>query len=67
MGTRLDKCPHEGRCFARRNGECEILLNTFFWKRKCPFQKPDMEVTNGKTYPFDWAYEKRSKNGKENE
>lgn len=45
------ECAREGECFARVGGRCLILHNTEFRSSKCPFQKPDRQVTNGKAYP----------------
>lgn len=42
-------CHRNGPCFARNElGRCSILTET--WEHKCPFRKPQRNVTKGKTY-----------------
>ena len=50
------ECPYDGPCFARNNDRlygqyktCRILTSPPE-KDKCPFQKPDRNVTNGIYY-----------------
>lgn len=49
-------CYQTGECFARKNGACTVLMSTAFKGGKCPFQKPEREITNGKAYPYDPCY-----------
>ena len=50
-------CYQTGKCFARnKSGECTALMSTAFKGGKCPFQKPEAEITNGKAYPYDPCY-----------
>lgn len=45
------KCKDTRPCFARKEGRC-ICLSETYPEGKCPFCKPEMEVTNGVFYPF---------------
>lgn len=44
------KCNDERRCFAKVNGRCGILIHSYKKGEKCPFNKPQREVTNGVYY-----------------
>lgn len=48
-------CFDERPCFAREGKVCRIL-HTSYRTGKCPFCKPEREVTKGVTYPFDSGY-----------
>ena len=51
MATKFPECKTNGICFARNmNNTCSILIEC---SRKCSFQKPAKEWTNGKIYPFN--------------
>ena len=68
MGRLVEKyprCAERGKCFAKtEEGTCEILhapnphdySKPPFKRGKCPFRKPDREITNGKRYPIDPNY-----------
>lgn len=46
MGTRIITPPcAKGKtdCFAWSKGNCTVLTNTLFGRRKCPFYKPDRQ------------------------
>jgi len=45
------RCKDSRPCFARKDGHCVCLISTYP-DGKCPFCKPEMEVTNGVYYPF---------------
>ena len=45
------RCDHAGECFGRVGAICVILKDTRF-KGRCPFQKPDRQITNGIQYPL---------------
>lgn len=49
-------CYQTGKCFARSHGACTVLMSTAFKGGNCPFQKPEIEITNGKAYPYDPCY-----------
>lgn len=50
----LPKCKMTGDCFAKtKEGRCNILTKT---KETCSFQKTDIEITNGKRYPYNPNY-----------
>lgn len=45
-------CKNTGKCFGKTElGKCRILQYGYK-PGKCPFQKPEMEVTEGKRHPF---------------
>lgn len=50
-------CVQSGKCFARENGKCTILTGEMK-KGCCSFQKPKVNVTNGKRYKYVGKYEK---------
>lgn len=50
MNMVLPVCKMAGKCFARKDGRCEILMRTPV--TTCSFQKPERDVTNGKRYEY---------------
>lgn len=54
-------CEQNCECFAKTKDyicgfeltKCTILSRTDFGDRKCPFAKPEREVTNGIFYEYD--------------
>lgn len=57
----MPRCSQEKNmhdCFAYCNGECTVLSNTQFIKKKCPFYKDKVtnEIEKIK-YPYDPLYE----------
>jgi hypothetical protein len=54
--TRHVECSNDGQCFGMGvNGFC-VVLSTPYEKGKCPFQKRERFVTNGKIYPYNTHY-----------
>lgn len=55
MGRTKAVCNTEGPCFAKKeisgSMRCVCLHTTYPAGKKCPFQKPERDVTNGKRYP----------------
>ena len=51
MNGNYPVCKIAGKCFAKREGRCEILRETP--DERCSFQKPVREVTNGKRYAYN--------------
>ena len=50
------QCSDTRQCFARSNGSCKILRETYEGTgRKCPFAKAEKEITGGVCYPYDDA------------
>ena len=51
-------CPSKNKCFGKTfNGTCWLLI-TPYEEGRCPFQKPDARITDGKLYPFNTMYGK---------
>jgi len=47
-------CMFEGSCFARVSGKCLALAKVPKPRKgKCPFQKPQREITKGVFYPVN--------------
>lgn len=59
--SKLATCNEEVECFAKVKRyicgfeltKCSALSRTDFWGKACPFAKPNREITNGKSYPFN--------------
>jgi hypothetical protein len=55
-------CRQWGDCFAKKNWQCEILTEPINpQKKRCPFMKPDREITNGNRYLMHHYYETKGK------
>ena len=63
----MRKCVESRPCFAKNREskyvKCRILTSTYP-DGKCPFCKPEMEVTNGKRYPFDMEGYRKNMQGR---
>ena len=47
-------CNDPRKCFAKGpSGGCSLLIETYPTGVKCPFAKPDRQVTDGKFYPIN--------------
>ena len=56
-GGAYKRCNDKRKCFARNlMGKCEILRVVYSHGHACPFCKSEIDVTNGKRYPYDTTY-----------
>lgn len=44
------RCNDERVCFGKVRGRCGVLVSTYPRDKKCPFNKPEREITNGVYY-----------------
>lgn len=51
----LPCCDKSGECFARTNGKCTLLVETYR-NGKCKFKKANANITNGLYYPYNPKY-----------
>lgn len=56
-GYEFPKCNDSRKCFGKTQtgSECKVLTRTYR-DGKCPFCKPERDVTNGRRYPYSKMY-----------